>query len=215
MMFSNPYIQPATYKTHKSRFINRQFQLKYLGMIVVPCFLALIICISPLYYFLQQNYNIFIEIAYENTPTLVEHLQREFIYLNALLVASLAGVLLFFTFFGIRITGKIIAPIKLLRNHLNEVTRGRWHIRPLTIRDDDEFKELVSTYNYFFSSFKQSTQHDLDRLLIISQNPSHPDSQKILLNMIDEKSEQLNLPDPKNVLELNSSALRTPQEKVS
>lgn len=205
MLFSKPFINTGSLKTHKSRYVDRDFQKKYIGLFVGSCLFALIVTVLPLYYYWRQNNNIFVNLAYEVSPTLVEHLEREYIWLHIFLVASIAGSFLFFLVMSLKISEKVIAPIKLMRNHIAKLTHGEWHIRPLKIRNDDEFQDLVNSYNYFFHCFKQNAQLDLERLKKMNISPENYSSFLIWKQMIEEKEEQLNLKPAENNFSVISS----------
>lgn len=204
MMFSKPFVNSTNIKRRKSRYVDREFQLKYVGLFVGSCTFALALTAYPIYYYWKQNNNIFVNLAYDLAPRLVEHLEREYVWLHVFLFAASAGCILFFSIMAFKISEKVIAPVKLLRNHLIQLTQGNWHTQPLKIRTDDEFQDLVNTYNYFFHCFKQNALNDYQRLQQLNVSPENITAFSLWRQMIEEKEQQLNLIDVAEVVEIDA-----------
>lgn len=208
MITNKPNLKPTSYHQKKTKFIDKQFQLKYISLILVPFTLVIIAMATPIYYFWNENYKIFIDLAYMQAPTLVEHLQRENTYIHLLLIIIPISSGLFFYIMGTKITSKVIAPVKLIKNHLYNLARGRWHIRPLKIRDDDEFQELVDIYNYFYKSFQNNIEKDLERIKRLNVDPADRDAYKAWQQLMQEKLCQLNKTSEAEVVILNDEVAK-------
>lgn len=197
------YAKPATFSTRSSRFIDREFQMKYTALVVGAAAVGMIVAVVPIYYFLDQNYKIFMDLAYEHSADLVSHLEREKTWIQSILMTSFTGVIVFFTLLGLRMTSQIVGPLKVLRNHLKLLSRGHWAQRSITIREQDEFQDLIESYNYFYASFRANLKKDLMHLKQISIDPSNRDAYRAWKRLIEEKAIQLNLledlPDPRPI----------------
>ena len=111
--------------------------------------------------------------------------------MRVLLVSSVIGIITFFGFISLKMTSKIVAPIKLMSHHLQYLSRGLWNQKTIKVRDDDEFQNFVELYNYFFLSFQSQAKYELELLKNIDL--SHLDKQSYLTikSLIETKSKQL------------------------
>lgn len=187
----NTPIRPSSYQKRSSSFIDKDFQIKYSTLVIAAAVVSICVSALPIYYFLHQNYEIFYKLAYDYAPNLIEHLKMELAWMRVLLVGSIIGIVTFFTFISLKMTSKIVAPIKLMSHHLQYLSRGLWNQKTIKVRDDDEFQNFVELYNYFFLSFQAQAKHELELLKNIDL--SHLDKQSYLTikNLIDTKTHQL------------------------
>lgn len=176
-----------------SLFIDRTFQLKYGMFILASSLTGMAVAVLPVHYFLRQNYNIFLDLAYSYAPSLIEHLEREQVWVTSILFAGFSGMVVFFLMLSLRMTSRVIAPLRIIRNHLRKLTRGHWYIAEVKTREHDEFQDLVDTYNYFFESFRAQLIRDLDILKKIKVDQSDPESLRLWHNLVEERCLQLNL----------------------
>lgn len=90
-------------------------------------------------------------------------------------------------------TAKIIGPVLVLQNHIKSLTKGDWAVNEVAVKESDEFRDFVSSYNYLYHSIRQVTTNDLNRLKQLSIDPENRIAHQIWQEMIREKSEQLGL----------------------
>lgn len=196
MIFGRRY--PGSYSSHKFRrkssLIDRHFQMRYTLVLIGGATAGLIVLLSPVFYFLHSNYKIFVEFAYETSPYLVEYLEREELWISIFLSATVLALIVFFTIIGFRFTNKIVGPINVLKNHLTELSHGNWHGPPIKVREDDEFQELIEVYNYFYQAYRTQINKDLDQLKKLSIDNRDIKSVRLWESMINEKIQQLQLP---------------------
>jgi hypothetical protein len=157
-------------------------------------------------YWCNQNYEFFIDLAYGTDPKLVSHLESERASLNTLLVACLLGQIAFLWIMGNRMTAKVIAPLKIMRNHLRLLSRGELSVNSIQLRSGDEFQDLFTTYNYFFATLKAQAHKDLERLENLRMHSTHPIVLEILRSMVSEKKIQLNEEEPSSGSSPSASA---------
>lgn len=187
------HLQPNTYMRRSSTFVDRHFQLKYSQRSFWIATISSCIVTLPLIYILNQNYSLLRDLAYDVAPSLLKHLEREQFFLNLILVATFIGHLVFIKIFSTKMSAKIVGPLKKMRNHLRLLSRGEYSAPPLKVRDDDEFQDLVQSFNYFYSGLQEQTQRELLRLLESRKLSKHPILSDHLDHMIEEKTMQLNL----------------------
>jgi len=140
-------------------------------------------------FFINHNYNIFLDVALNSNPDLLQHLERERTWANISIVTAMIGCFVFCIVFGLRLTGRIITPLKILKHHLHISARGEFFQPDVHIRDTDEFQDLVEAYNYFYRSIQHQTQNDLHRLKTISTGTV--EKQDVVKELMDEKIRQM------------------------
>ena len=187
------YVKPATYIRRKTPFIDREFQVKYTLLLIGASALGMILITVPIFYFINQNYQIFLTLAYDHSPEILKHLEQERVWINTILFSVFSGLLIFFSIIGFKMTTRIVGPLKVLRNHLKQISRGHWHSPPIKVRESDEFQDLIEAYNYFYSSFQTNIKKDLERLKKIHVDSKNKDAELAWKSMVDEKAAQLNL----------------------
>lgn len=188
------YNQVGAGSTRQSRFIDRDFQLRYTLLLVGAAALGAGLIILPLSFFLNQNYEIFYDLAYDYSPGILVHLEREQAWIGALCIAVFLGLVVFFSLLGYRLTARIVAPLKIVRNHLRELSRGRWFYPPVKTRVNDEFQDFVEAYNYFYTSFQINLKRDYDLISKLTIDPRNKDAYQAWCNLLEEKAKQLNIP---------------------
>jgi hypothetical protein len=171
--------------------INKDFQLKYTGYLVTSALLSALIVGGPTYYFLNQNYDIFLNLAYSMSPEIVRHLVQEKTWITGFFIFSLLTLVIFHVYFGVRLTFRMVGPILALRKHMDMVTRGHMYQRPLHVRSDDEFHDLIQNYNYLYKTLRAQNSFDVKKLESLKFYLKDAKSLKILTEMIEEKGSQV------------------------
>jgi hypothetical protein len=175
--------------------IDRKFQMKYtialVGAILGAVLPIAIVCL----YFLNQNYNVFIELALTQSPELLTHLTRERNWVSVCIVALVIGVSMFSFLFGLRLTSKLAEPLLYMREHIKMLSRGHWNIPDITPSEEEEFYELIEAYHYFYKSLKHQTKSEIERLQSFSRSSPNMDekSQEFYNDLITEKAKRLNI----------------------
>jgi hypothetical protein len=188
-----PYPTKAHFKRKRIRLLNKSFQLKYtVYMLGIVC-LAIVLFGGPVLYYLNQNYNIFMDLAYDQHSTLIEHLEREVIWLNAFILIGGIGVLCGCVFLGFQVTTKMVGPIFAVESHLKKLTKGYWAIPELKGRHGDEFKDFVNTYSYFYKSLRANTEAEIKLLKKLSIDPNNREAYTAWKELIRLKSELIGL----------------------
>ncbi len=189
-----PHLDSSAYTRRETKFVNKEFQLGYTKKTVFMATIGALIFLIPVLFWTNQNYEFFTEMAYTIQPNLVNHIESERNTLNTLFFASLLGQIIFLALMGQRMTDKIVAPLKILRNHIRLLSRGHLNLPPMRVRATDEFHDLITTYNYFYSVLRAQAERDLQRIEEARTHATHPMARELLKEMILEKREQLDLP---------------------
>lgn len=184
------YLQPAAYSQRKSTFIDRQFQLKYTRYILGMATVSALIFLAPTLYFINQNYSIFMQLTDELSPGLAAYIAREQFSFNLTFSVLFIANFVFWAVFSNKMTAKIAGPAKILRNHIRLLSRGDFTLAPVHLRDDDEFKELVNTYNYFYTLLKVQNERELHELKKVREAMSNPVAKELITNLIQEREQR-------------------------
>ncbi len=207
-MISPPRLRPTghRFRSRKIQIIRSGFQWRYSTYLLMAVVVSTIIGTGPVYYFLNQNYDIFISLAYKTSPEIVENLERERVWINGLLITTLIGIATMSLLFGLKITARIIRPLMVLENHIERLIKGRMDQPELRLREGDEFHELIQSYNYLYKSLKANTLSELEALINFKLDEKQRDTYLIWKQLLETKSKQLGLPTPEISNETFSSA---------
>lgn len=171
--------------------INRDFQLKYTTYLVTSAIMSALIVGGPTYYFLHQNYDIFLSLAYSISPDIVQHLAQEERWITGFFIFSLMTLLIFHFYFGIRLTFRMVGPLLALRRHMMNTTKGNLRQKPLHIRQEDEFHDLIQHYNYLYKTLRAQNSFDIKKLENIRFYLKDQNGMKAIDDMIQEKEAQI------------------------
>jgi nitrogen fixation/metabolism regulation signal transduction histidine kinase len=187
------YAPPSIYTRRISSFIDRNFQLRYTRRVLAIVVISSLVYAIPLFYLVNQNYNYLSRMAYRLAPNLAQHIDGEQLVFNIAVFGVIISQWILLAVFGRKMTEKIMVPLKKLRNQLRLLTRGELSMQDVRIRRDDEFQDLISTYNYYYAGLQEQTRRDMMKLLKLRDSTKHPESLKELNSMIFERATQLNV----------------------
>lgn len=193
MWFNHQPQQSSRFKRRREHHIMRGFQWKYTFVILGIVVLALAGTLTPLYYFLNQNFNLFIQLAYDHAPQVLDHLEREQRWLLSFGAGAIIAVIFFCLHFGLRASERVARPIWVLENRLKQLSRGNFQAQDIHVRGSDEFHELVEAFNYFQRSMKSATEWELEKLQLLFTKMNDPDAKKLLKDLANRKEAQLGI----------------------
>lgn len=173
--------------------VKRKFKLKYIRLITTFVGINLILVLAPVTYFFIENYEIFIQLAYKTAPELVDHLHQEKKWLWGYLFVAFITSLIFSATFVNHFSNRIVGPVLVLRSHLRTLIQGQWSVEKLKIRHDDEFPELVQTYNSLYRQLQESTRLEIENLKSLSIPEDNLFAKNLCEKMIEQKIKKLNL----------------------
>lgn len=183
-----------TQLSHKSmQSLYQQFQHRYAWYFVLAIMGPFTLFALPCVYFIQQNYDIFVRLAYDVRPDLLQHLEREKFLLFGLFVFAAAVASVFCYWLTVKLMGLISGPIWAMERHMKQVTLGDWSSQDFQTRSNDEFQSLVSTYSYLYRTLRVNTMHELDALESLGLDPRDRQTYNTLKNLIEIKRTQLGL----------------------
>jgi hypothetical protein len=150
---------------------------------------------APAYYFINQNYVLFTNLAYDIQPALVTHLEREVVWLGIFMVLSLALISGMTLFIGLRMTNNLLAPLVDMEKHMKKLMFGHWHIPDYKIANEDDFRDLAMTYDYFYRSLKANTEAELKLIEKLSIDPQNREAYASWKNLIMIKRSRIGMPE--------------------
>lgn len=187
----SPRTDFVRFSPKESRPIQKQFQWKYTVTIAAFVFTGIAASVAPLVYFFNENYDIFVKLAYDHTPDLVAHLEQERQWLNSYILTAAITSIAFCAVFSMHVTGRIIGPLLVLQAHIKALIRGNWSIREVNIREKDEFRDLIASYNYLYYCLRQLTREDIEKLQSLSVDAQNRGAHNTWKKMIADKAEQI------------------------
>jgi len=173
------------------KVVNSAFQWKYTLILMAFLGIALAIFLVPSWYFINQNYSIFNQLARSSEPGLTEHLEREVIWLIGFTVFSVASLLILTMWVGLKMTANIVGPLISMERHMWKVTSGDWSTDDFKIRAEDDFRDLAQAYSYLYRSLKAQAEAELKLLQSIHIGPEHRDAYNALHSLIRLKKQQM------------------------
>lgn len=181
------------------KVVNSQYQWKYTWHFNAFLLLSILIFIGPLWHFQNQNYQVFMTLARDSAPQLLEHLERETFWLIGFSLFSLVSLFVLTTWVTLRMTSNIIGPLISMERHMWKVTTGDWSSDDFRIRADDDFRELAETYSYLYRSLRAQAASEIKLLERVVVDPSQKDSYNAFMTLMNLKKTQMktNPSDPK------------------
>ncbi len=182
---------PPTYVRRQSRYVDRNFQVKYGRYMLAMAVVSAVTLLLPAVFYANQNYAIFYRLADLMNPALASYLTKERIGINVVFIAAFVGHLIFWSILCKKMTTNIAGPATILRNHMRQLARGNYRLEPIRLRESSEFKELVNTYNYHFTLLRVQATKELHLLQSIQSSISNPMALKIVNQLIEERLDRL------------------------
>lgn len=173
------------------RTLYHHFQHKYARSFSLAMLSPLVLFALPCVYFINENYEIFLKLAFDVRPDLIHHLEREKSLLLGLIAFMLCSSGLFCYWLTLRLTNHIVGPIWALEKHMKKATLGDWSGEDFRIRHNDEFQSLAGTYSYLYRTLKVHTQQEIEALESLSVDPKDRNTNIIIRNLIETKKRQL------------------------
>ncbi|QLY24962.1 hypothetical protein [Bdellovibrio sp. KM01] len=214
MLYGRRVIEPqrVPHGSGRKRFIlNKAFQYKYSWYMITAFAGGALLFFIPAYYFIAQNYELFKTLAYDTQPRLVEHLEREMVWLRVFLGASIVAITAVTLFLSIRMTKNLLAPLIRMEKHMHQLMLGQWHIDDYVIPEEDDFRDLSMTYDYFYRALKANTETELKLLEKLSIDPQNREAYAAWKHLLAEKRARLGFKEefisnevPTSLVELNS-----------
>ncbi|WP_413288857.1 hypothetical protein [Bdellovibrio sp. HCB337] len=198
MLYGKRIYEPQSRLSHvrtQKMILNKAFQYKYTLFLMTAILGGILLFFAPAYYFINQNYTLFTNLAYDTQPSLVTHLEREVIWLGVFMALSLVVIAGMTLLIGLRMTKNLLAPLVQMERHMKELMYGHWHIPDYKITHEDDFRDLAMTYDYFYRSLKANTEAELKLIEKLSIDPQNREAYAAWKNLIMIKRSRLGMQD--------------------
>jgi len=211
----HPHTIYSRQRKSKNSLIDQNFQLKYTLLFVLTAAICMILMSIPSLYFINQNYQIFTDLAYNVSPGLIDHLQKEQSIIQNIFLVTILGTIAIFVALGLKMTNRIIGPLKVLRNHIRCLCRGKWSQNPIQVREKDEFRDIINTYNYFYQSQQNQINSDIATLTSLQFELTKIESKNMIQGLISDKQKQLDIKSTAKVISLSENKKIAQNKRVS
>lgn len=172
----------SSIKTRNFSFLPTEHLARHYAMKAAWLSLSVMtIALGPIIYLVIQNYFLFKDLAFQIAPVLVEHLEREVLFITTYVVAVSIAVSLFFVVLVGRVVHRFTGPLLKIERHMYEISKGNWSKMNLQLRQNDELKNFMRAYNYLCGSMKAHALYDLNELKRLETKEA------ALQNLIDKK----------------------------
>ncbi len=194
MFYGRRRIDPGLVKNSRKRkwILDRNFQLNYISYLTLAVSGTSLMAFGAAYYFLNQNFQLFTALAFDTHPGLVQHLEREIVWLRGFMLIDLTVVVFSTLFLTFRMTQKLINPLLRMEKHMRKLTQGEWAIGDLTNQEND-FNELLATYDYFYRSLKMMTLTEMELLQKLHVDPANREAYAAWRSLLESKSKRLGI----------------------
>lgn len=196
MLYGKRIYEPQSRLSHsrsQKMILNKAFQYKYTVFLMTAVLGGALLFFIPAYYFISQNYTLFTSLAYDTQPALVTHLEREVVWLGVFMVLSLGIIGGLTLIAGLRMTKNLLAPLVQMEKHMKELMYGHWHIPDYKITQEEDFRDLAMTYDYFYRSLKANTEAELKLIEKLSIDPQNREAYAAWKNLITIKRSRLGM----------------------
>ncbi len=194
MMYGRRYYKAESIAKTPSKeqmFVFKAFQLKYARSMLLAIVGGSLLFFAPVYYFLNQNYSLFTDLAFDVSPQLVAHLEREVHWLLIFMLTSLVSIAAVTFYLSMQMTKNIMIPLTAINKHMQQLMLGIWSAPEIDIETQKEFKDLSVTYDYFHRTLKASTDAELKLLEKINVDPQNREAYRAWKQLISEKRARL------------------------
>ncbi len=207
--------EPGPVQPTKKRgwLLDKSFQLHYTSYLTLTVSGASLLAFGAVFYFLNQNFQIFMSLAFDTHPGLVQHLEREVTWLKIFIMISFVLIMVTTMILTLRMTQKLIGPLSKMERHLRKLTQGQWDIADLNSPERD-FNELLATYDYFYRALRMTTESELELLSKLNVDPANREAYAAWKNLLESKSRRLGIK-PKVIQSAPNAVAEEPASKPS
>ncbi len=194
MMYGRRYYKSESVTKTPSKeqmLVFKAFQLKYARSMLLAIAGGSLLFFTPVYYFLNQNYALFTDLAFDVSPQLVAHLEREVHWLLIFMLTSLISIAAVTFYLSMQMTKNIMIPLTAINKHMQQLVLGIWNAPEIDLDSQKEFKDLSMTYDYFHRTLKAATDSELKLLEKINVDPQNREAYRAWKQLISEKRARL------------------------
>lgn len=190
-----PLPRPARGRTDGDRpFRDRSFLLRFVAAVGLGITACTALFLLPATYFIEQNYDVFLNLAYDVRPGLVGHLEREILWLRFFLIAGGLCTLAVSLFLTWRHLQRLQVPLDQVDDHLRSMTGGDWSGAAPAIPSSDVNRDFFVTYEMFHRSLRFNAEADLMLLEKLVIDPAHREAYGVWKTLVATQRVRLGLP---------------------
>jgi len=174
--------------------VNSQISKMFSRNLTILCSLLALCALLfflPSYYFIHQNYKLFSELAFDQNPQLVQHLERESSWIMSFLFISFAAFCIACYTMTKAFFKQMISPIIEVETHMKSLSKGYWSDPLKSIDPEHDLQSFYSTYDYFYRTLKVSAEQELDLIEKMIVDPQHREAFAARTTLLDIKRKRL------------------------
>ncbi len=131
--------------------------------------LSFLICsmifMIPFIYFLEQNYSIFLNLATQSKPSLLQYLEREIIWLRMFLIFAGIATFACITFISYRMMKFLSTPFALTEEHFESMEKYQnWSLTPPRVFSEEMDQRFLAAYRRHHQYLNETLENDLKLL---------------------------------------------------
>lgn len=147
----------------------------------------MLVFLGPALWLLLENYSFFQMAGLKVAPAMVEHMEREVVWLSLFCLLAASFTLGYCFWMGQKIAAQATEPLVWVEPLLARAARGDFSSLRGTQDADSELHRVLDQYLFYFEEMKIRFDEDLRRLESIHIESLPPESQQILQTLINEK----------------------------
>lgn len=152
---------------------------------------TLLFLCGPFIYFTNENFQLFQKLALESSPSLLVHLEREQMLFNIIIFILFLSLAMSNWWFANKFVKNFQGQVHSFDRHLKHLIRGEWFTPPLRVRENDDFKDLVEQYGYFYKSIQAMTKAEIQMLEKMKIDPSQRENYILWKMLLQQKKSRL------------------------
>lgn len=197
-------IQPPVGTRHRDRgprpLKDHFFAWRVLWGVGAGLTLCCLLLIVPALYLVEQNYDIFQQLAFDIKPSLIQHLEREVVWLRLFMVVGLSGTLLVGALFIYKVSRHLLRPLDDVEDHLRRLTMGDWSEQGPSRLEPEVYRTFFLTYEHFHRTLISGAENELRLLEKLNVDPAQREAHAAWIALRQLYLRRLALPSQENWL---------------
>ncbi len=184
--------EESSYSRRPSAYLDRPLQLRFIRRIITVIMGASLLAFVPALYFINENLNFIRNMLVDVAPDMIRYVEREQVFVNISIVSLFLAQVVFLSIYVRKMSAQIVAPIKKLTLHFRDLSMGKLHADEIHIREEDEFQDLINTYNYFYYCIRKQRSQEIKNYEEALKQELPPSAREIIKDLLEQKRAQFN-----------------------
>lgn len=182
--------EESSFSRRPSSYLDRPLQLRFVRRIITVIIGASLLAFIPALYFINENMNFIRDMLADVAPDMIRYVEREQVFVNIAIASLFLAQVIFLLVYVRKMSAQIVAPIKKLTLHFRDLSMGKLHADEIHIRKDDEFHDLINTYNYFYYCIRKQRAEEIKNYEVALKQELPPSAREIIKELLEHKRAQ-------------------------